>query len=79
MLPAYIPNAAKTTTKTITAAAEQEADAQATAYAKQATETFMTENAEAIQKDPVGFVNSVELFQTAVPVTDAEGNYVLDA
>lgn len=71
----------------IKAAAKEQTDAQikdsvesqAKAVAEQETEKFMSENAEAIQKDPVGFVNSVELFQTEAPVKDAEGNYVLDA
>ena len=42
-----------------------------------ATEAYMAENAEAIQADPVGFVDSQEMFQIQVPVTDAEGNYII--
>lgn len=40
-------------------------------------EAFMTENNDAIKADPVGFVDSMELLQTEVPVTDAEGNYII--
>lgn len=39
----------------------------------------MEENAAAIKEDPVGFVDSQEMFQTEVPVTDADGNYVMGA
>lgn len=47
------------------------------ANAKAAAEQYMTDNADAIAEDPVAFVNGEELFQTQVPVTDEDGNYIL--
>ncbi|MEE1036912.1 MAG: hypothetical protein U0L15_07340, partial [Oscillospiraceae bacterium] len=46
--------------------------------AKTATEKYMADNAAAINKDPIAFVNSDEFFKTKVPVTDGDGNVVLD-
>lgn len=46
------------------------------ANAKAAAEKYMADNADAIAKDAVAFLNSQDLFKTQVPVTDAEGNVV---
>ena len=46
--------------------------------ANEQTEGYMTENAEAISKDPVAFVDSQEMFQNEVPVTNEDGSPVTD-
>lgn len=65
--------------KQATAVVEGDAEtvAQLEAAADEQTAAYMEENAAAIKEDPVGFVDSQEMFQTEVPVTDADGNYVM--
>ena len=57
--------------------ADEEAMAAIETQAEAATEEYMTTNADAIKADPVGFVDNEPLFQTQVPVTDADGNYII--
>ena len=57
---------------------DEEAVAQLEAAADEQTEAYMTENADAISEDPVAFVDSQEMFQTEVPVTNEDGSYVTD-
>lgn len=51
----------------------EETVAQLEAAAEEQTEAYMSENSEAISADPVGFVDSQEMFQVEIPVTDENG------
>ena len=41
------------------------------------TNAFIEANAEALATDPAGFIDSQEMFQQDAPVTDANGNYII--
>ena len=57
--------------------ADEAAMADIDAAVAEQVDDYMTENADAIAEDPVAFVDGEELFQTEVPVTDDDGNYIL--
>lgn len=46
--------------------------------AKEQAQQYLLANSEAIAANPAGFVDSSEMFKIQIPVTDAEGNPVLD-
>ena len=55
----------------------EEADTEVELQVQQAAEDFVAANEEALRTDPAGFIDSQEMFQQMVPVTDANGNYII--